>query len=70
MLFSVSFHPHSGIYCTVSASFLNKPGSCFAFVANEVLESRKSANNDFPGKVKHHLPYYSKLIRAELKSYP
>jgi len=38
--------------------------------AVQVLESRKSANNDFPGKVKHRLPYYNKLIKAELKSYP
>ena len=36
----------------------------------QVLKGRKSANNDFLGKVKHGLPHYSKLIKTGLKSYP
>lgn len=36
----------------------------------QVLKSRKTANNDFLGRVKRDLPHYSKLIKAGLKSYP
>lgn len=35
-----------------------------------VLKSRKSASNDFLGKVKRGLPHYSKLIKAGLRSCP
>lgn len=36
----------------------------------QVLKSKKSANNYFLGKVKCGLAYYSKLIKAGLKSCP